>query len=227
MINLFGGYDSREGIGFHLFVHSVLKRASAPVAVSALMEGGVPVGTNAFTYSRFLVPWLMDFKGHAIFADAADMVMLGDIAELDALFDPNFAVQVVQHPNYSTKNRVKYIGTSMECPNRDYARKNWASLMIFNCEHPYWRPVTPEALATISGLSLLQFGGLRLREEKGMPPEVGVLPPQWNRLADEGHPTDDAKVLHWTAGIPGFKHYENSPAAQVWRDEFAEMLRLG
>lgn len=216
MIDLFCGYDNREAIGCHVFMHSVLTRASKPVAFHVLNEAGMPVGTNAFTYSRFLVPWLMGFKGRAIFADAADMVMLADIAELDALFDPAFAVQVVQHPNYNTRHKIKYLGTGLQCPNRDYARKNWASVMLFNCEHPYWRPITPESLPTVAGLSLLQFGGLK-------PAEVGALPPEWNRLADEGHPTDDAKVLHWTAGIPGFPHYKDAPAAQRWHDEFAEM----
>ena len=219
MINLFCGYDSREAIGFHVFVHSVLTRASKPVAFHVLNEAGMPVGTNAFTYSRFLVPYLMGFKGHAIFADAADMVMLADVAELDALFDPTFVVQVVQHPNYSTRHKIKYVGTSMQCPNRDYARKNWASVMLMNCEHPYWRPITPEALATVAGLSLLQFGGLK-------PAEVGALPPQWNRLADEGHPVDDAKVLHFTAGLPCFPHYKDAPAAHRWRDEYAKMMEI-
>jgi hypothetical protein len=42
--------------------------------------------------SRFLVPWLCNFKGHAIFADGSDMICLADIAELDSLFDPSKAV---------------------------------------------------------------------------------------------------------------------------------------
>ena len=219
MIHLFCGYDSREAIGFHVFVHSVLRRASAPVAIHALNESGMPVGSNAFTFSRFLVPWLMDFKGHAIFADASDMLMLGDVVELDAMFDPALAVQVVQHPTYATRHKIKYQGTSMQCPNRDYARKNWASLMLINCEHSYWHVLKPETLAAVSGLSLLQFGGLK-------PAEVGALPSCWNRLVDEGQPVEDAKVLHWTAGIPAFPHYRDAPAAEQWRDARAEMLYL-
>ena len=62
-------------------------------------------GTNKFTYSRFLVPYLMDFKGWAIFADG-DMVCLSDLSELKQFFDPNIAVNVVKH-NYKTKYTIK------------------------------------------------------------------------------------------------------------------------
>ena len=217
MIHAFLGYDSREAIGFHVFVHSLLKRASAPVAIHALTDSGMPVGTNAFTFSRFLVPWLMGFEGHAVFMDASDMLMREDVAELDYLFDPAFAVQVVQHPNYSTRHKIKYIGTSMQCPNRDYSRKNWASVMLMNCAHPYWRLFTPETLDAMDRMSMLQFGGLK-------PHEIGALPPEWNRLVDEGHPVDDAKVLHFTAGIPAFHHYKDAPGAQWWHDALAEMM---
>lgn len=216
MIRLFAGYDAREAIGFHVFVGSVLKHASAPVAIHALDDKGLPRGSNAFTYSRFLVPWLCGFEGHAIFADGSDMLMLADIAELDALFDESLAVQVVQHPDYSTRHPRKYIGTPMECENRNYARKNWASLMLLNCAHPYWRQVTPSTLSRFAGLSLLQFGGLRLKDDRNGEAEVGALPDAWNRLVDEGQPVEGAKLLHWTAGIPAFWNYQDAPGADRW-----------
>jgi hypothetical protein len=226
MINLFCGYDEREAIGFHVFVASVLRRASQPVSIHALGSKGLPTGSNAFTFSRFLVPCLMEFKGHAIFVDGSDMLMLADIAELDSLFDPRFAVQCVQHPNYSTRHRIKYRGTDMECPNRDYARKNWASVMIMNCEHDYWRVLDHDTLETVASLSLLQFGGLRLKEENGKPPEVAALPDRWNRLVDEGQPVEGAAVLHWTAGIPAFKYYHDAPGAEHWHCARAELLEV-
>lgn len=219
MIHLFCGYDDRESLGFHVFCASVLEHATVPVSLHALGARGMPVGSNAFTYSRFLVPWLMDFRGHAIYMDASDMLLLADIRELDALFDAGKAVQVVQHPTYCTRHRMKYVGTSMECPNRDYARKNWASVMLLNCEHPYWRSLNPETLAACSGLSLLQFGGLK-------PAEIGALPGAWNRLVDEGQPVEDAKLMHWTAGMPGFAYYHHAPGAELWRAMRDRMLEV-
>ena len=94
-IKLFCGFDEREALGYAVFCHSVIRRASRPVEFIPLASMGLPEGTNAFTVSRFLVPWLCDFKGHAIFCDASDMLMQGDIAELDSLFNPDYAVQAV------------------------------------------------------------------------------------------------------------------------------------
>lgn len=215
MINLFCGYDQREAIGFHAFVASVIANASQPVALYPLDAKGLPQGTNTFTFSRFLVPWLMGFKGRAIFADACDMLMSGDVAELDALFDPTKAVQVVPH-DYKTRNQVKYIGTELECPNMDYPRKNWASLMLVNCEHPAWRGMTPERVREFASIPTTLLG------LRWMPDEaIGFLPDEWNRLVDEGHPVEGASVLHWTAGIPAFAHYAQAPGSDQWHRQAA------
>lgn len=213
MITLFCGFDKREAIGFHVFVASVLERASVPVSFVALDSKGLPQGTNTFTFSRFLVPWLMGFRGRAIFVDACDMLMLSDVAELDALFDPRFAVQCVQH-DYQTRHPQKYIGTPMQCPNRDYPRKNWASLMLINCAHPAWRLLKPEQIRefAIAPVSLLSFDWLH-------DSDIGALPPEWNRLVDEGQPVNDAKLMHWTAGIPAFPYYRNAPGADQWHEQ--------
>lgn len=216
MIHLFCGYDERESIGFAVFAHSVITRASKPVALVPLTSMGMREGTNAFTVSRFLVPYLMGFTGRAIFADAADMLMLADVAELDRQFNPDFAVQVVQHKDYETRHPRKYVGTGMESDNRNYPRKNWASVMLFNCAHPVWHDMTPGRLATIPIGDLLD---LRFVGE-----DVGLLHPKWNRLVDEGQPTS-GNVLHWTAGIPEFPAYADTPAADVWQAEKSELMR--
>jgi hypothetical protein len=220
MIDLFCGYDRREAVGFHTFCASVMERASQPVSIHPLSAMGLPEGSNTFTLSRFLVPWLMGFKGHAIFVDACDMLMLGDVAELDALFDPRYAVQVVKHPEYVSQHERKYVGTEMECKQTNYARKNWASVMLMNCEHPYWSVLNLPTLENCNVLSLLQFGGLKLSGERM---EVGELPPEWNVLIDEGQERAGAKLLHWTAGLPTFKHYRNSRASAEWFAEYEAM----
>lgn len=219
MIRLFAGYDAREALGWHVFVSSVIERATMPVSIQALSRRGLPAGSNDFTVSRFLVPWLCRFAGRAIFVDGSDMLVQADIAELDALFDPRFAVQVVRHPSYRTKHKLKYVGTSMQCPNLDYERKQWASVMLLNCAHPFWRRHTPETLAGASAKSLLQFDGL---EDSA----IGDLPGEWNRIVDEGQSPDGAKLLHWTAGTPAFPHYRNAPAAELWHAAQSRMLEV-
>lgn len=217
MVNIFCGYDEREAVGFHVFAHSVIKRASEPVCITPLTSHGLPHGSNTFTMSRFLVPYLMGFKGHAIFADACDMLMLGDVAELDALFDPQYAVQVVKHPDYQSQHERKYVGTDMECLQTNYPKKNHASLMIVNAGHPVWSGDMPEQLAMWSPLELLQFHYLA-------PSEIGALPPQWNVLIDEGQEREGAKLLHWTNGLPTFRHYRNARGSADWFAEHEEMV---
>lgn len=217
MIHLFCGYDKRESVGFHAFVASVIERASVPVAIHPLDAKGLPQGTNTFTFSRFLVPWLMGFKGRAIFMDACDMLMLDDIAKLDELFVRGKAVQCVQH-DYRTRNPVKYIGTPMESPNRDYPRKNWASVMLMNCAHPGWAGMTPARIENFRDIPTRLLGLNWLHDS-----DIGSLPGEWNRLVDEGQPVEGAKVLHWTCGVPAFKHYRNAPGADHWHHQALDL----
>lgn len=219
MIHLFCGFDPREAVGFHVFANSVLERASQPVSIVALDSRGLPQGSNSFTLSRFLVPHLMRNKGHAIFADASDMLCLADIAELDALFDPACAVQVVQRPDYASCHPRKYVGTAMECEQSNYSRKNWASLMLINCEHWAWRFIYPRSIEEARPIDLLQ---LRFCGN-----DIGELPAKWNVLVDEGDEAEGAAILHWTAGIPAFPHYKDAPAAEKWHQEVPRVVHCG
>ncbi len=216
MIRLFCGYDERETSGFHTFVHSVIKRSSAPLSIHPMDSEGITTGTNSFTFSRFMVAHRCNYRGRAIFADASDMLCLGDIAELDKLFDPRFAVQVVKHPDYTSRHERKYIGTAMECPQSNYKRKNHASVMLVNAEHPGWNSIYPQFIATASAGKMME---MRFLADEA----IGELPKEWNVLVDEGQDHSDAKLLHWTAGIPGFKHYADAPRASDWFQAHAEM----
>lgn len=210
MIRLLTGFDQREAAGWHAFAQSVIENTSVPVQIIPLAyANGIMQkdGTNAFTYARFLIPELCDFSGWAIFADGADMVAVGDLAELWAMRDPKFAVQVVKH-DYKTKHPVKYFGTEMEATNADYPRKNWSSLILWNCGHKAHRQYR-EILRGDNGPHLHRFGWLA-------DDEIGSLPIEWNWLADEYGANTKAKILHWTAGIPAIYAYRGSPHAQMW-----------
>lgn len=202
MIRLFTGYDRREVIGWQVFCDSLIAHASEPVSITPL-QGEQKDGTNAFTYSRFLVPKLCEYQGWAIFADGCDMLMRSDIAELWDLRDDRYAVQVVKH-DYKTRHPRKYIGTEMESDNEDYPRKNWSSLILWNCARN--AHLDPEGPASY----LHRFQWLE-------DAEIGELPIEWNWLADEYGSNDDAKLIHWTAGIPGFPHYSSAPHSDEWR----------
>lgn len=221
IINAYIGFDPREEVGSHVFVSSVLHRASRPVSFTALHAPmfrsffGRGPGTNAFTFTRFLIPFLQGFSGWALFADGADMICKADISELWSLRHDHMAVMCVQH-DYKTRHSRKYVGTRMEADNADYERKNWASLMLINCAHFAWRQLTPEMIESMPALDLLQ---LRFIDDD----RIGALPAEWNWLADEYGENRHAKLLHWTAGIPGFSQYKDSPHADDWREEIRRM----
>jgi len=216
-MKLFCGYDEREDIGFRVFEHSVRKTTLHDVEIIKLDSKGLPVGSNDFTCSRFLVPWLCGFKGMAVFADASDMLCRSDITELEHLFDPECAVQVVKH-DYRTRHPIKYRMTDMQCPNRDYPRKNWASLMVINCAHPAWHSMTPEVISEVGQRPAYLLGMEWLPSDN-----IGSIPDHWNRLVDEGQDVVGASILHWTAGIPAFDFYADAPGSEYWHAELAQL----
>lgn len=213
MIRLFTGYDYRESVGWHVFVQSVIDHTSLPVQICPLNERVKSDGTNAFSLSRFLIPSLCEFRGFAIFADGADMLARADLADLWALRDVRYAVQVVKRA-YEPRHPRKYIGTSMEADNPGYPCKNWSSLVIWNCGHPDNAMLTEQRVGELSGKYLHRFSWTEA---------VGALPPQWNQL-DEFGMGRETKLMHYTNGIPAFTHYRDAPYAGEWRSYLLGVL---
>jgi hypothetical protein len=212
---LFCGYDPRESAGYHNFCQSVIESTKQPVQFIPL-TGNQGDGTNAFTYARFKVPELCGFSGFAIFADAADMLALGDVGQLWELRDKKYALQCVKH-DYKTRFKRKYLGTELEAPNEDYPRKNWSSLVIWNCGHEAHKRHRHE-LNSANGAFLHRFAWLDDEE-------IGSLPREWNWLADEHGVNKEAKLLHFTTGIPGFLAYRDTPHANEWLSSAERMMR--
>lgn len=211
VLRIFVGFDGKvEPVAYHVFCQSVIEKASIPVSFTALalntLEGYTEThtdGSNAFIYSRFLVPYLCDYKGYALFVDG-DMICRTDIAEILQHIDKSKAVSVVKH-DYTTKHPVKYLGAK----NEDYPCKNWSSVMLFNCGARQNKDLTPEYIMKATGKQLHRFEWLRTKE-------IGELPKEWNWLADEYEYNDSAKIVHYTLGTPCFKDYQNKSYADEW-----------
>lgn len=172
MIRVFIGFDERERMAFHVLSHSIWERASEPVSITPIRLDHLkdwkrvrdPLQSTDFSFTRFLVPYLCEYEGHAIFMDC-DMLCLDDIAKLWRLRDDK-PVKVVKH-DYQPLRNTKFLNE----PQTRYARKNWSSVILFNnakCEN-----LTLGYVSTAPGLDLHQFQWCE---------EIGELPENWNHL---------------------------------------------
>lgn len=191
MIRVFIGCDSRQPLGYTVLQHSIQRHARGRVVVEPLHIDRLPIkrrGLTDFTYSRFLVPWLCDFEGVAIFMDA-DIVVNGDVAELAAQADGASSVQVMQ----------------------EQPRFEWPSVMLFNNAH--CKTITPDFVDdTANKLFDLAWG------------RVGTFSKEWNHCVNKVDPAE-AKLYHFTEGLPCWVECQGSPFDEIWFDNFKDMQR--
>jgi len=217
MLNIAIGYDPNESVAFHTLVQSLMDNSSKPLNIMPLNLKNLPfkrernpLQSTEFSFSRFLVPYLNSFNGLCLFMDC-DILCVGDVAELFASFDYWNAVQVVKH-NYEPKTKSKFLGNVQT----SYAKKNWSSVMLFNCSHYDCQRLTLDYVEKASGLELHQFHWTD---------RVGELNPQWNYLVGENQKVKDPKLIHYTLGGPYFNDYRDCEFSKEWFDTKARMLR--
>lgn len=217
---VFIGWDKREPIAYDVAKSSLLRHASIPVEVTPIKLDELraqklywrpedPLATTDFTYSGFLTPALAGFKGWALFCDC-DFLFLGDIKGLVEYTKTPKAVYCVQH-DYVPKDSVKMDGK----PQTVYPRKNWSSLMLFNCDHPSVKTLTPEVVNT-------QTGAYLHRMQWAKDEDIGSLPVTWNWLEgwNEKPAQGTPNVVHYTRGGPWFPEWQNVDYADLWNAEY-------
>jgi len=161
--------------------------------------------------ARFFVPILAK-EGWALFMDG-DMLVRDNIARVFDGLDPSKAVYCVQHRHEPEP------GTKMDGQVQTrYARKNWSSFVVFNCDHPANKALTLEALNNTPGLDLHRFFWLE-------DCDIGELGPEWNYLVGHTDPATDPKVVHFTSGCPDMPGYEQCQFADEWREKYHDWAR--
>ena len=218
-MKVFIGWDSREDIAYQVCKSSITTRNEnvevIPLKIEELRKADIytrdvdPLSSTEFTFTRFLVPHLMNYNGWAVFCDC-DFVFVEDIEKLFNLaHNQDYAVMVVQH-DYQPTNSIKMDGKTQHV----YPRKNWSSLILFNCGHPSNALLTPDVVNKASGAYLHRFQWLNDEE-------IGYLSPEWNWLVgwykepDHGKP----KAIHYTEGGPWFPNYKHCEYGAVWTEE--------
>lgn len=226
MDTIYIGYDPREHLAVEVLIDSIERHASRPINIitinqQALRRIGLyrrspnidstcwasnsssdmldcfdnnPLSTE-FSFSRFLVPFLNQYEGFALFMDC-DMYFRDDPCKIfDEYADIDGpAIRCVKH-QYEDGGKLdrKLYG----CPQTTYSRKNWSSVVLWNCAHPAHQNLTPDDVNTKKGTWLHNFQWLEDNE-------IGDLPEEWNWL--DGHSSQDIEPInvHFTSGGPWF-----------------------
>lgn len=88
---------------------------------------------------------------------------------------------------------------------KNVMRFEWASLMLFN--NAKCRVLTPEYVDKAAGLHQIQWSD-----------NIGDLPMEWNHLAGYDAPRPDAKLVHFTQGVPCYPETEDSEYRREWME---------
>jgi len=217
MQKVFIGYDPRQPVSYNVLQHSIVIRTEYPVSITPLVLETLPItrkGLTPFTWSRFLVPYLCNFQGLAVFMDS-DILVQADIKELfdivSTLRDANGHIPAVS----VAKNKARF---------------EWASVMVFNCEHPDNKVLNPDFVQnTDKGLHGIAWTD-----------SIGGIPDEWNHLVgydelrqvrvqesvgdgDEVAQSTElspgmshAKLIHFTQGVPAWPITADCEYAEQW-----------
>lgn len=217
-MNIYIGFDSRESTAYDVCEYSLEQNTSSelnimPLKLKQLRESGVYTrpkdakSSTEFTFSRFLVPHLQQHVGWALFCDC-DFLWLDDVHELFSMCDDRYAVMVVKH-DYKPKDTIKMDGATQE----QYPRKNWSSMVLWNCGHVANRCVTPDLVNSQTGMFLHRF--MWLDDD-----QIGDVSHEWNWLTDWYDESSDGtpRALHFTQGGPWFEQHKQTRYAEVWNE---------
>ena len=217
-LKIFIGYDTREDIAYEVCKQSILDTASVPVEIiplkiKELRKSGWytrdedQLGSTEFTFSRFMIPFLTDYTGWALFIDC-DFIFKRDIVHLFEQKDDKYAVMCAHH-DYTPKDGEKMDGQA-QLP---YPRKNWSSMVLWNCGHATNKTVT------LSLINDPKTSGAYLHRFSWIPDSlIGKITHKWNWLVGwYKEPQDGIPwALHYTEGGPWFEGFEDCEYALDW-----------
>lgn len=209
---IFIGYDPREKIAFHVLSQSIIENSSIPVSISPINLKNLKKfykrkkrikDSTEFSISRFLTPYLSNYKDYSLFVDC-DFIIKEDVAKLLKIVksNPKKVLWCVKH-NYIPKSKLKFLNEKQ----LNYSKKNWSSFVVYN--NKKCKILTPKFIEKANGLYLHQFKWTK--DEL-----IGSLPKEWNILVGEQKIPKNFKSLHFTVGGPYFKKYRKSSGSSFW-----------
>lgn len=223
-MRIYIGYDSREQDAYAVAektaraygcevtpVYEDMLRVAGlltrPVDRRSLMwdfNSSAPQSTE-FAVSRFWVP-LLAHSGWCLAVDC-DVVFMRDPHEIEKYADPEKAVMVVKHPMLPDTGKSKMDGQVQTV----YQRKNWSSVVYWNCDHIANRRLNVTTLNQWPGRDLHGFRWLA-------DSEIGELPDAANWLVNVREKPPNPIIAHFTLGVPTMPGHEHDEYAEIWTE---------
>lgn len=223
-LSIYIGFDYREPIAYDVCKYTINRYCPSaivhPLKIDQLTTKGLinrpiiktdgqmwdvisdkPQATE-FAISRFLVP-IIHQSGWAIFMDC-DMVLLDDFNKIIPLLDDSKAVMCVKH-NHQPTETIKMDNQIQT----QYPRKNWSSVIAFNCDHPANKQLSIEDINSKPGFWFHTFSWLKDEE-------IGELPRGWNWLVNVQPLPSETYIAHFTLGGPWFDNWKAQPHDELW-----------
>ena len=230
-MNVYIGYDSRQDYSEHfsevvnppyqVSKYSIEKYNKSvniePIIVSELKLKNIYwrqadyLSSTEFVYSRFLTPHLNGYKGIALFCDS-DFLWQTDVNELLDYYDEKYSVMCVKH-NYTPPESTKMDGKAQT----HYPRKNWSSLMMFNCSHPDIKKLSVKNINAKNAKWLHRF-------ECTSDECVGEIPATFNWLEGWYNDNINPKAIHYTRGGPWHTTW-NGQYKDKWVETYNKLVK--
>lgn len=185
-IRVFIGYDPRQPVAFQALAHSIWEQASAPVSITRLTLKALPLTRTGLTQFTY---------SRFLVPWLSDYTGTSIFLDSDCLCRSD-VVHLLAHP-------LAYPDCAVFV-SQNKLRFEWASVMVFNNEN--CRILTPEYVQDKTH-PLFDFAWAS---------KVGALPPAWNHLVGYDDLNPDAKMVHYTQGIPCWAETKDCEHAQEW-----------
>lgn len=211
MLKIWIGYDNQFEDNIKVLTTSIKNNCSIDFEINFLKLEKLsniltrkrdPLQSTDSAFTRWLVPYLQNYKGWGLYMDS-DMMVRKDLKNLWLIRDQSKTIMAVKHKyqltlDYKFNNNIQ----------TNYKRKNWSSLMLFNCEKCKY--LSLEYVNRARGLDLHTFKNIKAKD-------IGSLPKEWNHLVGIDSPKD-AAIVHWTLGGPWFKEYSKTEYYGEWEN---------
>ena len=220
-MRIFIGYDSEYPESFEVCAESIRRYNSnheiIPLIKNKLEKEGVYTRkyqgeSTEFAFTRFLVPFLSEYKGYSLFCDG-DFLWRCDPQEIEDFAkqsNQSPSVWVVKHPPFLTTPHEKMKGKA----NMPYPKKYWSSLMYFNNDKCF--TLTSDLVNSWSGKDLHEFAWAS---------EIGDLPAEYNAMVNY-YQFPSAKAVHFTDGGPWLDIHDNMLYSTEWLKIYKDLQKI-